>query len=111
MAVLQEAQQSDTNKSSMTSATLPASPNHVISVTGQEKEQQIRKQQADSWERDEESDGGTTPTSDGPVHSVPQLQRWNSPRINAFRTLATFWDFMILGANDAVYGTSSRARW
>ena len=38
------------------------------------------------------------------ANTTPQLQRWNHPRINLFRVLATFWDFMILGANDAAYG-------
>lgn len=37
-------------------------------------------------------------------NTSPVLQRWNHPRINIFRCLATFWDFIILGANDAAYG-------
>lgn len=33
-----------------------------------------------------------------------RLQKWNSPRINMWRVFATFWSFIILGANDAAYG-------
>ena len=36
--------------------------------------------------------------------SQPQLQQWNSPRINVWRCAGTFWSFAILGANDAAYG-------
>ncbi|KAK6381471.1 hypothetical protein LTS17_004529 [Exophiala oligosperma] len=36
--------------------------------------------------------------------SQPQLQKWNSPRINVWRCAGTFWSFAILGANDAAYG-------
>jgi len=38
------------------------------------------------------------------ANTAPQLQRWNYPRSNIFRVLATFWCFTILGANDAAYG-------
>lgn len=36
--------------------------------------------------------------------SIPQLQQWNTPRINMWRCLATFYSFIILGANDGTYG-------
>ncbi|EXJ94087.1 hypothetical protein A1O1_02480 [Capronia coronata CBS 617.96] len=39
-----------------------------------------------------------------PATSTPQLQKWNSPRINIYRCFATFYSFVILGANDAAYG-------
>jgi fucose permease len=32
------------------------------------------------------------------------LQTWNSPRSNLWRCLATFYSFVILGANDGAYG-------
>ncbi|KAK5948490.1 hypothetical protein OHC33_010524 [Knufia fluminis] len=38
------------------------------------------------------------------ANTTPQLQRWNHPRTNVYRVLATFWCFTILGANDAAYG-------
>lgn len=38
------------------------------------------------------------------ANTIPQLQRWNHPRVNVFRVLSTFWCFIILGANDAAYG-------
>lgn len=48
---------------------------------------------------------GTPPEPRAPsTHSQPQLQRWNSPRLNMWRCLATFYSFVILGANDAAYG-------
>lgn len=39
-----------------------------------------------------------------PTTSTPQLTKWNSPRINIWRCFATFYSFIILGANDAAYG-------
>jgi hypothetical protein len=39
-----------------------------------------------------------------PSTATPQLQKWNSPRLNMWRCLATFYSFIILGANDAAYG-------
>ena len=48
-----------------------------------------------------------------PNESVPPptaavvLERWNQPRSNVYRTLATFWTFLVMGANDAVYGVSA----
>lgn len=34
----------------------------------------------------------------------PVLEKWNSPRINVYRSLSTFWSFLVMGANDAAYG-------
>lgn len=34
------------------------------------------------------------------------VEKWNEPRINMYRTFATFWSFVILGANDAATGVS-----
>ncbi|KAF1970310.1 MFS general substrate transporter [Bimuria novae-zelandiae CBS 107.79] len=31
-------------------------------------------------------------------------ERWNASRLNLFRTLAAFWSFIVMGANDAAYG-------
>ncbi|OJJ42685.1 hypothetical protein ASPZODRAFT_29009 [Penicilliopsis zonata CBS 506.65] len=36
-----------------------------------------------------------------PGTAVPALERWNYPRSNILRTFATFWSFLIMGANDA----------
>lgn len=98
--------QGSSGKTSAISNTLQTRPDHTTNVVVTGKEYQPQKQHDHSWSRDEESDGDKTPVADEPPHSVPQLQRWNSPRINTFRTLATFWDFMILGAGDGVYGWS-----
>lgn len=35
-----------------------------------------------------------------------ELERWNYPRSNIFKTLATFWAFLVMGANDSAYGVS-----
>ena len=39
-----------------------------------------------------------------PNNTVPALQRWNHPKTNMWRVFATFYSFIILGANDAAYG-------
>ncbi|KAJ5414740.1 hypothetical protein N7509_001367 [Penicillium cosmopolitanum] len=38
------------------------------------------------------------------------LEKWNQPRINAYRSFATFWSFLVMGANDAAYGVSGTFR-
>ncbi|KAI9889925.1 MAG: hypothetical protein M1814_004648 [Vezdaea aestivalis] len=39
-----------------------------------------------------------------PPHAVDVIPQWNHPKINTYRTLATFFSFIVMGANDAVYG-------
>lgn len=39
-----------------------------------------------------------------PSTTVHVVERWNSPRVNIYRTLSTFFAFIIMGANDAAYG-------
>ncbi|KGO68313.1 Major facilitator superfamily domain, general substrate transporter [Penicillium italicum] len=36
--------------------------------------------------------------------NFPLLEKWNQPRVNIHRTFATFWSFLVMGANDAAYG-------
>lgn len=36
--------------------------------------------------------------------SVPIEETWNHPRSNISKTFATFWSFLIMGANDSAYG-------
>ncbi|KAK3621535.1 hypothetical protein LTR56_019260 [Elasticomyces elasticus] len=36
--------------------------------------------------------------------SADEVELWNKPGINLYRTFATFWSFLIMGANDATYG-------
>lgn len=43
-----------------------------------------------------------------PPTAVDALEKWNQPRSNIYRTLATFWSFLVMGANDAAYGVSTR---
>lgn len=48
----------------------------------------------------------TIDSSDGPPGAFPALEKWNSPRINIYRSFSTFWSFLVMGANDAAYGVS-----
>ncbi|KAK5112605.1 hypothetical protein LTR62_003919 [Meristemomyces frigidus] len=43
-------------------------------------------------------------TLPSPTLATTQPERWNHPRKNLLRVLATFWSFLIMGANDATYG-------
>lgn len=43
-----------------------------------------------------------------PIDAVEALQKWNEPRINMWRVLATFFSFFVFGMNDGAYGVSSR---
>ncbi|KAF5010541.1 hypothetical protein FDECE_3310 [Fusarium decemcellulare] len=36
--------------------------------------------------------------------AVRAVERWNEPRRNSYRLLASFWSFFIMGANDSAYG-------
>jgi hypothetical protein len=59
-----------------------------------------------------ETRGSQVRNDDDPVESLPspithgaeQLERWNHPRLNFWRTLAAFWSFVVMGSNDAAYG-------
>ncbi|KAF2689235.1 MFS general substrate transporter [Lentithecium fluviatile CBS 122367] len=49
--------------------------------------------------------------NDDPVEFLPQpsttvnvIEQWSNPRVNIWRTSATFYAFVIMGANDAAYG-------
>ncbi|KAE8155042.1 major facilitator superfamily domain-containing protein [Aspergillus avenaceus] len=37
-------------------------------------------------------------------HVFPEAERWNYPKSNVLKTFATFWSFLVMGANDAAYG-------
>jgi hypothetical protein len=41
-----------------------------------------------------------------PETAVNALPIWNSPRINMWRVFATYFSFLIFGANDGAYGVS-----
>ena len=38
-----------------------------------------------------------------------EVPKWNHPRGILYRTLATFWTFLLMGMNDAAYGVSCRS--
>lgn len=38
--------------------------------------------------------------------SVEVVEKWNEPRINAYRVPATFWSLLVMATNDAAYGVS-----
>ncbi|KAE8345623.1 hypothetical protein BDV24DRAFT_108792 [Aspergillus arachidicola] len=39
-----------------------------------------------------------------PPQIFHQAERWNHPRSNILKTLATYWSFLVMGMNDAAYG-------
>ncbi|EAW13439.1 putative MFS transporter [Aspergillus clavatus NRRL 1] len=39
-----------------------------------------------------------------PPTVFPAVEQWNHPRSNISKTLATFWCFLVMGANDAAFG-------
>lgn len=48
------------------------------------------------------TESGNNSSEDG----FAALEKWNEPRINAYRSFATFWSMLVMGANDAAYGVS-----
>ncbi|KAI9794358.1 MAG: hypothetical protein M1816_005427 [Peltula sp. TS41687] len=52
----------------------------------------------------EPNDLGEAPAVEPPITAVPALQKWNSSRANIYKLLATFFSFVLMGANDAAYG-------
>ncbi|KAJ5081278.1 Major facilitator superfamily domain general substrate transporter [Penicillium alfredii] len=50
---------------------------------------------------------GTDASSTDQPQGFPALEKWNHPRINIYRSFATFWGFLVMGANDAAYGLES----
>lgn len=50
---------------------------------------------------------GTDSLANESPDGFPALEKWNHPRVNIYRSLATFWSFLVMGANDAAYGVSA----
>ncbi|KAJ0422655.1 major facilitator superfamily domain-containing protein [Aspergillus carlsbadensis] len=48
------------------------------------------------------TDNGTD--SQGSDCPAREVERWNYPRSNVYKTFATFWAFLVMGANDSAYG-------
>jgi len=48
-----------------------------------------------------EVDESLTPTN---AVAVEQLEKWNNPRMNILRMMASCWGFIIMGMNDAILG-------
>jgi hypothetical protein len=53
-----------------------------------------------------DADSASCQMTDG----FPVLEKWNQNRLNIYRTFATFWCFLVMGANDAAYGVSEVKR-
>lgn len=51
--------------------------------------------------------GPTVLSASTPSVTVSALEKWNHPRSNIYKTLTTFWSFLVMGANDAAYGVRS----
>jgi len=45
----------------------------------------------------------------GPDAAEDSLERWNKPRINTWRFLATLLSFLMMGGNDGAFGVWSSA--
>jgi hypothetical protein len=43
-------------------------------------------------------------------HGAADDEKWNDPRSNIMKTLATFCSFLVMGANDSAYGVGSLPR-
>jgi hypothetical protein len=65
-------------------------------VVGQDAKQMVSSEPGDTLEQHDVSI--STPS--------PALERWNEPRINKYRYLATLYSFIIMGMNDAAIGVS-----
>ncbi|RXG41307.1 hypothetical protein VDGE_09630 [Verticillium dahliae] len=57
-----------------------------------------------SHERPRDADMGVRDSLPAPTTSTPVVESWKYPRSNLFRVAATFWSFLVCGANDAAYG-------
>ncbi|CAI7677742.1 hypothetical protein N7533_003379 [Penicillium manginii] len=53
------------------------------------------------------SERSRTDSSETSHEGFAALEKWNEPRINAYRSFATFFSFLVMGANDAAYGLES----
>ncbi|KAF2691109.1 MFS general substrate transporter [Lentithecium fluviatile CBS 122367] len=54
---------------------------------------------------DEDEDSDPVENLPSPTTQAAQrLERWNTPRVNFWRTMAAFWSFVVMGSNDAAYG-------
>lgn len=56
------------------------------------------------------SEHSRTDSSETSHDGFAALEKWNEPRINAYRSFATFWSFLVMGANDAAYGVSETSQ-
>lgn len=53
----------------------------------------------------EDTERSTTATEEEPESQYP-VEKWNDRPINTWRIIATFYSFIVLGANDGAYGVS-----
>lgn len=101
--------QPPTTAATTTSASSPKENNGerplglTLDTTEPERNNGINNDRSPGWDRDTESPG--------PERVVAHArEKWNEPSVNALRTFATFWSFVIMGANDAAYGVSFSVR-
>lgn len=74
----------------------------MASVTGAVESQHWEQAQADDT-LSQISDQEQGPTL---ASIAPESENWNTRKINAYRTIATFWSAIVMGANDGAYGVS-----
>ncbi|KAK0845038.1 hypothetical protein LTR03_007720 [Friedmanniomyces endolithicus] len=70
---------------------------HAPSITGHSLTSVHSNSSANAADRNETLPSPTTASPDS-------IELWNKPAINIYRISATFWSFLIMGANDATYG-------
>lgn len=85
----------------MTDSTSPTVGTHTV-LELQDVSGYLGQVSPDSRSQDSGRDSFTA--SEPPAHAVSALPRWNESRSNIFKTLSTFIGFLVMGANDAVYG-------
>ena len=61
----------------------------------------VHRRESHQSRENRELDDGALPA---PTTASETLERWNRPRVNAYRTLACFMGFTVMGLNDAAYG-------
>ncbi len=57
-----------------------------------------------SKEARDEGKSGIKAEDELPTPNAGSLERWDDPRINTWRFLATLWGFWMMGANDGAFG-------
>ncbi|KAJ6086716.1 hypothetical protein N7467_005630 [Penicillium canescens] len=55
-------------------------------------------------DHNQQSSSRKCPVEPSGTYGTSRNEKWNHPRTNIIKTLATFWSFLVMGANDSAYG-------